>query len=359
MDERRQAYPQAGGDFMKNGANSGNIGGVDPGAPLQGSGNPPARTTYYATIPVGSFRERLLGLQSEGFVDAGAHYSTCLLTNVSIRHLRPYLELAKAVPSKAGPSLAHVYDFVNFDRSLSSELMRNIGVLESRLRASYSFLVEDRLGEYAIYDESRFLRWDRYFNSMSSYQREIGTRARKDKLLADRLRRRSGKLPISEGVEYMSLGTLANFYGNTADGGVSSGVAEAFNSTKAELVNWLKATVAVRNMLARFEPFAVRSQLPSVPKGIRAVDSDRSKPFYFILLLMRMLAGDPRFIAFDVDYAVRLRSGVDAIVSSFWDAYEDAARFMGIPDGWVELMNDAGNASAAAYRSRMKPIDDE
>lgn len=298
------------------------------------SGNPSA---VFCTDP--SFVPTLRRLSERGFSDAVSGEAGFLVSNVSYRHLGPYLSAVEHNHGGDRPTLQEVHNVLTFDRRYQSILFKYIGIFESKLRTQYARRMEDAHGAFALYDESLFLRRDRYERSMDFYSSEVRRQATKSRAVRRSLDEHDGRIPVSHGVECATLGTLSQLYSNTADQCVTAGVASSFGCSKSELSSWAKTITDVRNVCAHFDCYAVRRQIPSAPLRIRGIeDADNRGTFYVVLLLLRLMDPDVPFPDANLDYTARLRSDVESSVSAFAQVHPYLVEALGFRGTWREQM---------------------
>lgn len=257
--------------------------------------------------------ERLLKL---GYSDADTDEAGYLLEHVSYKHLIPYLKTAKACDPDAGVKLSS--DLLSFDRLMQAVVFRFIGIIEAQMRAQYSSALAERHGSLALYDQTLFLRRERYLKSRESYDAEVDKKLKRSKSLAAIAERNEHMLPIWHGAECMTMGTLFNLYSNTADRDVTNAVADSFGVTKDELSNWGKTLTEVRNICAHFEPLFIRKQLPSVPKVIKDGPScQRRSPLYAAAIIAHLLRGSIDTYDKPLLYGEQFKAEIKSTIAEF------------------------------------------
>lgn len=85
-----------------------------------------------------------------------------LLASSTLYRIRSYAWFVLEHHRDTEPTMKNLHDIMTFDRRISAIALKYIGVFESRLRSIYSRLMEEQLGEFAVYDESNFLRSDKF-----------------------------------------------------------------------------------------------------------------------------------------------------------------------------------------------------
>lgn len=235
--------------------------------------------------------------------------------------------------------MKNLHDIMTFDRRISAIALKHIGVFESRLRSIYSRLMEEQLGEFAVYDESNFLRSDKYASTKITYDREI-RRGLRNFSLKKEFDKNDRKVPLRIAVEFLSLGCISKLYANTSDNFITDECAGEFNLNKSKFSSWLKTLTEVRNCCAHFNPYIVRRQIPSTPRPL-AGDVEASKhPFYIFVMLEHLLAkegldklDDPNIV-----FSKRIRSDLRINVSQFLALYafsDDVASSLYIPERYL------------------------
>lgn len=192
-------------------------------------------------------------LSERGFSGAKSREVELLVSNVSYRHLAPYLAVVERNHRSNRPAIQEVNDLLAFDRRYQSVLFRHIGIFESKLRVQHARRMEEAHGTFALYDETLFLRPDRYERSMGFYSSEVKRQASKSRAVRRSLEESGGRLPIGRDMECVTLGTLSQLFSNTADQEVTSGVASSFGCSKSELSSWTRTITDVRNVCAHFD----------------------------------------------------------------------------------------------------------
>lgn len=307
-------------------------GGTSP----NGSGNLPA---IVVSCPE-SYLPLMEKLASRGFQDARTEESAFILQKVGYRHLSPYLLAVERLPEKGIPTVKQAHGLLTFDRLFKSILFKYIGILEVQMRAQYSHLMEQMHGRFALYDESLFLRQDPYRKAMKDYEREVW-RALRTKKARLRFEEDGGMLPIWEGVERMSLGTLSKLYSNTADKAVTGDVAKSFGTTKEPLSSWLKAIAGVRNICAHFDAYITRKQMPSTPKGVKGVSGDSKGTFYIVVIILHLLKCETAPADAALDYASSMQGEIEKLATDCLHSRQWPPELVGFPENWQNLVDAA------------------
>ncbi len=319
--------------------NRGNIGSdrAEGTSSSNASGNPSA-VSY--SVP-GSYESFVNELRSQGFTDSDTVEAVFMLERVSYRHMLPYLRAAKRISGQDKPMIKDAHDLLAFDRRFQAVVFKYIGILEGQLRAQYAHWLEERAGKMALYDAANFFNARHYESSMASLRREA--QRSKDPIIRSFVRSDADgfRLPVRDAVECMTLGTLSKLISNTKVEGVSDTVAAFFGVSRAELTNWTKTVVSVRNTCAHFDPYVVRKEIPSTPIAIRGLDAETRSTFYVVFILGRLLSARIRFLDVNLLYSFRLWFDLKEVVDPYLEARGDLLRVVGVPDDWSALLNVA------------------
>lgn len=235
--------------------------------------------------------------------------------------------------------MKNLHDVLTFDRRTSAIALKYIGVFESRLRSVYSRIVEERVGEFAIYSDANFLHDDKYALTKSIYDNEI-ERSLRNHSLKTEYDKNDKKVPLRIAVEFLSLGCISKLYANTADSRIKNECAAEFNLNNAKFSSWLKTLTVVRNCCAHFSPYIVKRQIPSTPKPL-SDDVEASKhPFYVFVMLEHLLGKDgvSGFGNPNIAFSSRIRSDVRVNVSQFLALYafsDKVASSLAIPERYL------------------------
>lgn len=251
------------------------------GGTSRGSGNPPA-------IPLDSnttYRRQMSLLEADGFLDAQTDFSFALLQRAGYSYARPYLNAIKRQRDSSLLQVRYACNLMSFDRLFQAVIFKYIGIFETQIKARYSRLMEAAYGEYAIYDQTLFLKPEIHKQVLDSYQRESlrGLRTKDSPNGGYR------KIPLQSGIKRITLGTFSKLYANTACSEIAKQTASFFGVSKNELSSLLKTVTAVRNICAHFDSYLVRKQIPSMTKKLRGIDADTRSPFYIVPILLTLL----------------------------------------------------------------------
>lgn len=299
------------------------------------SGNPPVVSS---TPSFKSNDEILSELASKGYIGTDAPESAFVLEHVTYQHLIPYLKALDTISGYRDPSLKLAHDLLTFDRRMQVVLLKYIGVFEAQFRAQYLVNMASRHGAHAIYDESLFLREERYAESLAYYKSEVEKRIRRDSKMRAAYESGGGMIPLWIGVECMTLGTLSSLYSNTADREVTDAVAASFGASKSELVSWTKTITATRNICAHFEPLFVRKQLPAQPKRIDGIMCNRRLPIYVVILLGHLLRKTIDTTDPNLNYRKRIELDAGMEINAFF-TYFGPIQIPSIPFNWKSLLH--------------------
>lgn len=298
-------------------------------------------------------------LQEMGIDCAPVDATEYLLASSTFYRLNAYAWFVLEHPRGAKPTIKSLHDIMTFDRRMSATALKYIGVFESRFRSIYSRLMEENLGEFAIYDENNFLRSDKYALTKKSYDREIKRNLRNYTLKRE-FKKNNGKIPLRIAVEFLSLGCISKLYANTLDNSITNGCAVEFNLNKAKFSSWLKTLTEVRNCCAHFNPYIVKRQIPSTPMPL-ANDVEASKhPFYIFIMLEHLLdkGGLEKFDDPNIAFSKRIRSDVRVNVSQFLALYRfsnGVASSLYIPERYLpdcKMINGIMNYELYETKSR-------
>ena len=268
-----------------------------------------------------------------GFPDAESGAARYLLSRVSYQHASAYFPLLDWDDAQ-GHTMRVVCYLMLLDQRFQGILMRNIGLVELRLRALYSTEMAARYGAFAHRVPSAFktrgydgfLR--EYGHILSGVGRSGGARARRDL-------RRYGDLPIWQAVEEMPLGMLSRLYSNTRNPRVRDEIALGFGTDQRHLESWLHALTYVRNRCAHFGQL-LGTHLPVAPMEVEGASLCNRNPLYAAFVLMRLLRNDTVFADAALAYSSNLALDV---IRLFETAGYGLLHSLKVPDDWRELLS--------------------
>lgn len=262
------------------------------------SGNPSA-----IVFPGHTYEPLVQKLRDRGFLDADTDGVPFLLERVSYRHLQPYLAAVKQRDAE-GAMVKTAHDLLTLDRRFQAIVFKYIGIFETQLRAQYAHWMEVECGPLSLYEPRNFLREKEWRGSIERLNKEVARR--REPAVKRMLAENEGRLPVWEAVEFASLGTVSKLFGNTSTKPVTQQVTSFFGCGKAELSSWTRTITAARNIMAHFDPYIVRSEIPSTPLAIRGVVLPNRDPFYIVMLLAKLLSSPHAFDDMNLVYAFRL-----------------------------------------------------
>jgi len=166
-----------------------------------------------------------------------------------------------------------------------------------------------------------------------------------------------GRVPVWAAVDAVTFGTLRRLYDNTAVPEVATRVSASFGVNKKCFRSWLRTLVLVRNCCAHFNPYAVRAQIPAVPKPViepaegggcgadgtsstgtgGAHADDNASPLYVLAVLDRLLQGRARAgTEFEREDWHSFRRDARQLVGEFAREHPELVQALRIPPGFAD-----------------------
>ncbi len=302
----------------------------------------------------------MASLSDKGFADSLSPSTQYILEHVGIEHLLPYLSHVEEHDDVFPPLVKSVHDILVFDRRFESIILKYVGVVEMQLKAQYSHWGTCELGPFFLYSPKNYHDPKKHARSVEGFERELRRKLKNNRRLSQLYKDNDNRLPAGPAVECMTLGTLSTLFDNTRNLTVTNAVCESFHARKAELSSWLKATSNVRNICAHFESLVTRKQIPTPPLPIRGVDASNRRPFYIAALLARLLSREELFEDMNLCFPYMLTLELYKMLSSFEEFLPGALGTFGIPDDWIDALNDASGGQvrrAINYLERDQPFE--
>lgn len=272
-------------------------------------------------------------LRDEGFRDGDSPAALFLFKRVSHEHMRRYLELASSPRSVLPKTVQSANALMTFDRQFQMLVLEFIGLFELQFRSRYAEEMSSRYGAFAHRNKRLFKDPAHYRRFLSEYATPCNKIMRGRDSAQKRHIEEYGDMPIWEAVEELSLGTISKLYRNTKSRAVREAVAASFGVEIDVLQSWLSTLTVVRNECAHFGMLLGR-QLARQPKAMPEIEADNRKPFYVILMLLRLLRTNTTFGDLTLMYSAMLALKTTQLVYE----HPHVALTLEIPENWRDLI---------------------